>query len=89
MIRYWFFTRTALQRRLDQANTEASTLARRVRALEAEVGRLAGPAVIAGSNVLRLHETNRKLEERLATLQEANMANDKEPAPWADSTSSS
>jgi BMFP domain-containing protein YqiC len=89
VIRYWFFTRARLHRRLDQTRSESATLARRIRDLEAELGRLAGPAAIAGSNVLRLRETNRKLEERVHILQQANLAHDREPQPWASSTTSS
>ncbi|MEV4458488.1 hypothetical protein [Microbispora sp. NPDC049633] len=79
MIRYWFFTRTQLHRLVDAARADAAELARRVRALETEnTARTGGEYKLRGE-IRRLTETNRALEERLATLQEANMARDRAP----------
>ena len=71
MIRYWFFTRIQLHRRMAE-------LDRRVRVLEAENIALAG-GPMRREEILRLTETNRALEERLAALQRANMAHDRAP----------
>lgn len=71
MIRYWFLTRTRLHRRIAE-------LTRQVRALETENTTLAG-GPIRREEILRLAETNRALEERLALLQRANMARDRGP----------